>query len=212
MFKQAHLKMIKELVIGAGISDEAVIRAMWEVPRHVFVDAPLQREAYSGKALPIGFGQTISHPTTVAVMTSLLKARNGAKILEIGTGSGYQAAVLAAMGCQVISVERIRELAIKARQRLETLGYFSVAVIIGDGSLGYSPRAPYDGIIVTAASPEIPGVLLEQLAEGGQLIIPVGTLEQQDLWMIQKKDGKYLEALVQNFKFVPLRGRKGWQL
>ncbi len=212
MFKQAHEKMIQELVIGAGIQDERVIRAMWEVPRHYFVDSPLQRQAYSGKALPIGYGQTISHPTTVAVMTSLLNIRPGAKILEIGTGSGYQAAVLAAMGCQVVSIERIRELALKARQRLEALGYYAVAVVIGDGSLGYPARSPYDGIIVTAASPEVPSELLKQLAEGGRLIVPVGTLEQQDLWIVEKKDGKYLEAVVENFKFVPLRGRKGWEL
>ncbi len=212
MYQQYRQQMVNNLVKEAGITDEGVINAMLAVPRHQFVDGPLQQQAYSGKALPIGFGQTISHPTTVAVMSSLLRVSSGSKVLEIGTGSGYQAAVLAAMGAQVITVERIRELAVKARHRLEALGYYQVAVIFGDGSLGYPPRSPYDGIIVTAASPTIPEALLKQLNEGGRLLVPVGTLEQQDLWIIEKKNGKYLEQVVENFKFVPLRGRKGWQL
>ena len=212
MYKRFREEMVHKLVVDAGITDPAVIHAMLEVPRHQFVDPPLQRQAYSGKALPIGYGQTISHPTTVAVMSSVLQIKPGDKILEIGTGSGYQAAVLAAMGAQVVSVERVRELAQKARQRLETLGYFRVAVIIGDGSLGYPARAPYDGIIVTAASPNIPEALLGQLKDGGRLVIPVGSLEQQNLKIVMKKNGKYLEHILENFKFVPLRGRKGWQL
>ncbi|MBN2366905.1 MAG: protein-L-isoaspartate(D-aspartate) O-methyltransferase [Calditrichaeota bacterium] len=210
MYERLREAMVKKLVVEAGIQNPAVISAMRRVPRHVFVDAALGHQAYGNGSLPIGFGQTISHPTTVAVMSSLLDIQGGEKVLEIGTGSGYQAAVLAEMGAKVFTIERIQELANRSRTLLEKLGYYSIAVKIGDGTLGWNEFAPYDRIIVTAGAPAIPENLAGQLNENGKLIIPVGKPDAQKLNLIEKKDGQLSLQTVPFRRFVPLIGQKGW--
>jgi len=204
--------MVKELVIGAGIRDPRVIDAFRKVPRHLFVDPAIRSQAYSGKSLPIGYGQTISHPTTVAIMTEMLELQGDEKVLEVGTGSGYQTAILAELADRVFSVERIQALAVKARHILEGLGYYRVAITVGDGSLGWAAHAPYDRILVTAGSPAVPPALIQQLNRGGRLIIPVGDENHQILKVIEKTDSGFTEVELEAFKFVPLIGRKGWQL
>ncbi len=212
MYESLRQKMVAEWVIGAGITDPRVIAAMERVPRHRFVDSGLAHQAYSGSSLPIGFGQTISHPTTVAYMSQLLQISGGEKILEIGTGSGYQAAVLAAMGAKVFTIERVPELARRARALFEALGFYTLAVRTGDGSLGWSQHAPYDRIVVTAASPKIPGTLLRQLQDGGKLIIPVKDSGEVQL-VVATREQEDVRISYQKFRnFVPLIGREGWDL
>jgi protein-L-isoaspartate(D-aspartate) O-methyltransferase len=172
MFDRRRTAMVRKYVVDRGITDERVIAAMLKIPRHLFVDQTFVHEAYKDKALPIGYGQTISHPTTVAYMTQLLELTGSERVLEIGTGSGYQAAVLAAMGVKVYSIERIPELAQRARTIFDQIGYYTIGVKIGDGTLGWTAHAPYDRIIITAASPDIPETLLRQLAEQGRMVIP----------------------------------------
>ena len=203
-------KMVENFVIGAGITDPVVISAMRKVPRHVFVDAALSHQAYQGSSLPIGFGQTISHPTTVALMSQLLKISGGEKVLEIGTGSGYQAAVLAEMGANVFTIERIPELAKRTQKVLESCGYFSVALRIGDGSVGGNELAPYLRIIVTAGAPVLPENLLLQLDAQGHLLVPVGELQNQKLCIVKKLAGEVIKKEEEWRNFVPLIGEKGW--
>jgi protein-L-isoaspartate(D-aspartate) O-methyltransferase len=210
MYERHRINMVEDFVLRAGITDEKVIRAMQKVPRHLFVDPAIRHQAYQAGSLPIGFGQTISHPTTVAMMSQLLNIVNGEKILEIGTGSGYQAAVLAEMGAKVYSLERIAGLGNQTRQLLEKLGYHSVAVRVGDGTLGWNEFAPYDRIIVTAGAPAIPENLIGQLAEGGRMIIPVGNSDRQRLQVIDKVEGEIVVEQVESRNFVPLVGEKGW--
>ncbi len=212
MFESLRQKMVAELVVGAGITDPRVIAAMEKVPRHRFVDSGLAHQAYSGRSLPIGFGQTISHPTTVAFMSQLLQISGGEKVLEIGTGSGYQAAVLAAMGAKVFTIERVPELAWRAREIFEQLGYYTIAVRTGDGSLGWSQHAPYDRIVVTAASPKVPKTLLQQLKDGGKLLIPVSSADEVQL-VVATREQDEVRITYQKFRnFVPLIGREGWEL
>ncbi len=212
MFEKQRQEMVQKYVIEAGITDARIVEAMRKVPRHEFVEEALKFQAYSGKSLPIGFGQTISHPTTVARMTQALQLRKGERILEIGTGSGYQAAILAMMGAKVFTIERIPALAQKARKIFEKLGLYSIAVQIGDGSKGWTEFAPYDGIMVTAASPDIPGSLVNQLKLNGRLILPVGDREKQQLKIIVRKKEE-LEIISGGVhSFVPLIGREGWKL
>lgn len=212
MYERQRNLMVKKFVIGAGINNPAVVAAMGRVPRHAFVDPALGHQAYEGGSLPIGFGQTISHPTTVALMSHLLDIKGGEKILEIGTGSGYQSAVLAEMGAKIYTIERITELANRTRHLLEKLGYFSIAVRSGDGTLGWNEFAPYNCIIVTAAAPEVPENLVKQLAATGKLIMPIGSADQQKLVLIEKNDGE-IRVRKENWRsFVPLIGEKGWVL
>ena len=192
-----------------GISDERVLDAMATVGRHHFVLSPFVSRAYEDTALPIAQTQTISQPYTVAYMTQELRVGKDSKVLEIGTGSGYQAAILATMGCRVFTVERHMELHLQARKLMEKLGY-RVATRCGDGTVGWSEFAPYEGIIVTAAAPNVPDALLQQLAEGGRLVIPVGDLDAQSLRIISKEGGKFHVREDAGFKFVPLIGKKGW--
>ena len=171
-------KAMVELLRKRGIKDENVLRAMEKVPRHLFVPEAFIHYAYEDSALPIGFYQTISQPYTVALMTEALEVKPGDKILEVGTGSGYQAAILAEMGAKVFTIERFEELLKTALETLSKLGY-NVIGMVGDGSIGWSEFAPYDGIIVTAAAPKIPKSLVNQLKVNGHLVIPIGDLEVQ---------------------------------
>jgi protein-L-isoaspartate(D-aspartate) O-methyltransferase len=187
-----------------GISDEEVLRAIDTVPRHLFMDPAFLSHAYVDKAFPISSGQTISQPYTVAVQTSLLRVKKRDKILEIGTGSGYQAAVLAAMGAKVYTIERFRELFLKAQIIFTTLGY-SADFFYGDGYVGKPQYGPFDGIIITAAAPLIPEALLSQLKTGGRLVVPVGTSESQVMTVVERTGPEsYEHSEHGNFIFVPM--------
>lgn len=193
-----------------GIEDQNVLSAIRAVPRHQFVDTALENRAYEDTALPIGAGQTISQPYTVAAQTELLKVEKGNKILEIGTGSGYQAAILCHMGADVYSVERHEKLYHAAKKILNDLGY-RPNLKLGDGTVGWSAYAPYDGIVVTAGAPVVPEDLVEQLNVGGRLIVPVGSQSSQVMVRITRvSENEYDEERLQHFKFVPLIGEKGW--
>lgn len=195
-----------------GIDNPRVLQAMRKVPRHYFVAPGMEMQAYDEKALPIGFGQTISHPYTVALMTQILNPNAGERILEIGTGSGYQAAILCELGCHVYSIETIRELALRAEKVLKKLGCNYRALIrIGDGSLGWVAHAPYDAILFTAGTPEEPDHLFAQLKEEGRLLVPVGNKEEQILTLYVKEKQKIRKTEIQKLRFVPLKGAHGWQ-
>ncbi len=203
-------KAMVELLRKRGIKNENVLKAMEKVPRHLFVPEALIHYAYEDSALPIGCSQTISQPYTVAFMTEALEIKPGDKILEVGTGSGYQAAILAEMGAKVFTIERIEELLKTALETLSKLGY-DVIGTVGDGSVGWSEFAPYDGIIVTAAAPKIPKSLIKQLKINGRLVIPIGDLEIQELYIVKKIDEGKLDIKKKfGFKFVPLIGKEGW--
>lgn len=207
-FNDERLEMV-ELLKERGITDEKVLQAMAKIERHVFVLEPFVNRSYEDTALPIGKQQTISQPYTVAFMTQELNPKPGAKILEIGTGSGFQAVILAELGCRVFTMERHLELLFQARKVFERLGY-RIASRGGDGTIGWAEFAPYDGIIVTAAAPEVPGSLLKQLADGGKLVIPVGDLDVQNLKVITKVGEQFDTKELRGFKFVPLIGKQGW--
>jgi protein-L-isoaspartate(D-aspartate) O-methyltransferase len=192
-----------------GIVHEGLLRAMGKVERHLFVSEPFVNRSYDDTALPIAKQQTISQPYTVAFMTQELAPKAGAKVLEIGTGSGYQAAILAEMGCKVYTIERHVDLLLQARKMFEKFGY-RIGSKAGDGTIGWTDFAPYDGIVVTAAAPDVPDPLMKQLADGGRLVIPVGDLDMQDLHVITRTGDLYEKKVVKGFKFVPLIGKKGW--
>ncbi len=209
-FAREREMMVRYQLASRGIRDPRVLEAMGSVPRHLFVPAEYADDAYADGPLPIGEGQTISQPYMVAWMTELLALTGQEKVLEIGTGSGYQAAILSLLADEVTSIERSAELAAEARERLRRLGCRNVEVIEADGSGGYPERAPYEGIIVTAGAPEIPSPLKEQLADGGRLVIPVGASSMQEL-VLAIRDGD--EVVLRNLgscAFVPLVGRYGW--
>jgi protein-L-isoaspartate(D-aspartate) O-methyltransferase len=203
-------RMVREQLERRGVRDARVLAAMRRVPRHLFVPAAQQDAGYDDRALPIGEGQTISQPYMVAVMTAELALTETARVLEIGTGSGYQAAVLAAIAAEVISMERRADLATRARTVFETLGIRNVEVVIGDGSAGYPSRAPYDAIVVTAGAPRVPPALPAQLAIGGRLVVPVGTPSHQDLVILSRRPDGYDQRLGDACVFVPLIGEGGW--
>lgn len=209
-FKQRRRRLVDTLA-EKGIKDQRVLEAFNIVPRHVFVDTALQDRAYKDTALPIGKNQTISQPYTVARQTELLEVKPGEKVLEIGTGSGYQAAILCELGGEVYTIERHKKLYIKARDTLKELGY-SVRFKLGDGTLGWSAYAPYDAIVVTAGAPVVPDDLVDQLALNGRLVVPVGGEKRQEMVRIIKiREDEYEEERYSDFKFVPLIGEKGWQ-
>ncbi|MDW7694882.1 protein-L-isoaspartate(D-aspartate) O-methyltransferase [Flammeovirgaceae bacterium SG7u.111] len=194
-----------------GIYDEHILNAFMEVPRHFFLDSAFENHAYEDKAFGIGEGQTISQPYTVAVQTSLLDIKKSDKVLEIGTGSGFQACILAEMGCQLFTIEYNRKLYSKARKMLDRLGYSS-HITCGDGSKGLPLYAPFDKILVTAGAPMVPKALVEQLAVGGVLVIPVGDRQIQKMLKITKvEEGKIKKEEYGDFSFVKLRGKQGWQ-
>lgn len=202
-------KLVKKLA-EKGIKDERVLAAIQKVPRHVFFENALLEHAYQDKAFPIGEGQTISQPYTVAFQSEKLEIKPGDKVLEIGTGSGYQACVLVEMGARVYTIEYNRKLYETTRELLPQMGY-KPYFFYGDGSKGLPAKAPFDKIIVTAGAPIVPSALTEQLTEGGILIIPVGDREKQVMLSIRKKQGELLREEFANFAFVPLLGESGWK-
>lgn len=196
----------------SGISDLRVLRALANVPRHWFLESAFLGHAYQDKAFSIGEGQTISQPYTVAFQTQLLQLQPGQKVLEIGTGSGYQAAILAEMDVKVFSIEYNRKLHDRAKQLIKKMGYQNIQLFFGDGSLGLAGFAPFDGILVTAGAPSVPNTLVAQLAAGGRLVIPVGSqAAQQMLRLTVQADGQVKTETFNNFVFVPLLGRFGWE-
>ncbi|WKU18070.1 protein-L-isoaspartate(D-aspartate) O-methyltransferase [Fervidibacter sacchari] len=203
--------MVEYQLRRRGIKDERVLQAFLKVPRHKFVRPQDMWHAYEDYPLAIGYGQTISQPYMVAIMTELLELKGHERVLEIGTGSGYQAAILAELAKEVFTIERIPELAKKAEKVLRELGYNNVKVIIGDGSKGLPEFAPYDGIIVTAAAPKLPQPLLEQLKDGGRLVIPVGSRKLQDLLRITRIGNEFKTENFGPCLFVPLIGEEGWK-
>lgn len=197
-------------VITRGISSPRVIWALRQVPRELFVPEGLVDEAYEDKPLAIGFGQTISQPSIVALMTELAELEGHQRVLEIGTGSGYQAAILALLAGEVITIERYAPLALQAAKRLSALGIWNVFYLVGDGTLGWPEGAPYDRIIVTAAAPKIPPPLWEQLADPGIMVLPLGNRSEQTLMRLEKKNGQTVFRQVVACRFVPLIGQFGW--
>ena len=209
-YERARLKMVDEQLAARGIKDPRVLSAMGRVPRHLFVEEALRDRAYGDHSLPIGERQTISQPYMVALMTESLALKGTERVLEIGTGSGYQTAVLAELAARVFSIERIAGLAEKARRILASLGYRNVAVKIFDGTYGWKDQSPFDVIVVTAGSPEVPAPLTEQLKEGGRMIIPVGDRTTQVLKRIVKTPSGIETASITGCVFVPLIGGHGW--
>jgi protein-L-isoaspartate(D-aspartate) O-methyltransferase len=210
--KRLRDKMVREQLERRGIRDERVLNAMRILPRHLFVQDALAAKAYTDAPLPIGEGQTISQPYVVALMSEALELQPGMKVLEIGTGSGYQAAVLAEMGAEVYTVERIRKLFFAARKRFVDMRMFSVKLKLDDGTMGWKDEAPFDRIIVTAGGPEVPGPLVDQLSDDGRLIIPVGgTRRSQRLVVVTKQGGVVSESDMGGVTFVDLVGTHGWE-
>jgi len=208
----ARKRMVAKHILARGITDEAVIKIMEKVPRHLFVEEALQSQAYSDYPLPIGEKQTISQPYIVAAMTAALELKGNERVLEIGTGSGYQAAVLSRLVAHVYSVERLPSLARRARRILDSLHYSNVHITVADGTCGWSEQAPFDAIIVTAAAPSVPQLYKDQLAVGGRLVIPVGGESSQVLKRIVRTTADtFSEENVLDCRFVPLIGKHGWK-
>jgi len=204
-YDQERQLMVEKQIKQRGVVDPQLLDAMLKVPRHLFVPENLVSLAYNDTPLPIGYGQTISQPYIVALMTDSLKVEEGFKVLEIGTGSGYQAAVLAEIGCQVFTVEVIKILADTAQERLKSLGYPEINVRWGDGYFGWKEEAPFDSIIVTCAIDHLPPPLIEQLKEGGKMVIPVGPpYSLQTLWLFTKENGQLTSENLGGVIFVPL--------
>lgn len=209
-YEQARNQMVKSQIVRRGLRDERLLAAFESIPRHLFVPEEYRYAAYDDNPLPIGFSQTISQPYIVALMTDLLKLKGDECVLEIGTGSGYQAAILGMMANEVHTVELLPELATDADKLLKELGFDNVHVHIGDGSLGWPETAPYKGILVAAAAPQAPNTLLDQLVEGGRLILPVGGRGMQNLEVWEKEGYKFKNEVETAVAFVPLRGEEGW--
>ena len=211
VFTREREKMVEEQLVRRGITSERVLGAMRRIPRHRFVEEGLQHRAYGDYPLPIGEEQTISQPYIVALMTSLLELTGREKVLEIGTGSGYQTALLAELSRRVCSVERLPRLAERARRLLETLGYANIWIRVGNGALGWSDEAPFDRILVAAAGPSVPPPLIERLGEGGRLVAPVGDAESQALTLVERRAGEVRTRAVGDCRFVPLVGKYAWE-
>ena len=203
--------MVDEQLVPRGIQDPKTLEAMRKVPRHLFVEEAMKDQAYGDFPLPIGRGQTISQPYIVALMTQALGLKGHESVLEIGTGSGYQAAILSRICEKVYTVERIDSLLVQARKVFDSLHYLNILTKLDDGTNGWLEYAPYDAIIVTAGGPKVPDPLLEQLADPGTLVIPVGDRGVQDLRSVTKKDGKITEKTIEFVRFVSLVGDHGWK-
>lgn len=210
-FATARNRMVESQLVSRGIKDTRVLETMRKVPRHRFVEEALVSQAYNDHPLPIGEKQTISQPYMVALMTEALELQGDEKILEIGTGSGYQTAILAELAEKIYSIERIRPLSIKARRILDELGYFNVVLKVGDGTVGAKEEAPFNSIIVTAGSPEIPQPLVDQLAMGGRLVVPVGDKYTQSLMSVVRTKEGIIKTDLGGCRFVNLLGRHGWK-
>jgi protein-L-isoaspartate(D-aspartate) O-methyltransferase len=210
---EARALMVKKQLARRNISDPRILEAMGKIPRHRFVEASLWDSAYEDRPLPIGYNQTISQPYIVAFMTQALKLPQDQQgtVLEVGTGSGYQAAILSQLAANVYSIERIEPLAVKARQILLDLGIANVEIKVSDGGYGWPEHAPYDGIIVTAAAPEIPAPLTVQLKNSGILVAPIGPRHQQVLLRVQRQGDEIKEERLAPVAFVPLLGEHGWE-
>ncbi len=204
-------RMVEDQLAARGVRDPRVLEAMRKVPRHRFVEEALRDRAYGDHPLPIGDGQTISQPYMVGAMTQLLRLAGPEKVLEIGTGSGYQTAILAELARRVCSIERLPGLAAAARRILEELGYTNAVVRTGDGTYGWPDEAPFDRILVTAGAPAVPTPLFQQLAEGGRLVVPVGDPQSQTLHVVEKLDGQMRTSTDCGCVFVKLVGRYGWE-
>ncbi|HHB75922.1 MAG TPA: protein-L-isoaspartate(D-aspartate) O-methyltransferase [Desulfobulbus sp.] len=202
--------MVDEQLVPRGIVDPATLAAMRQVPRHEFVDDAMGSKAYGDHPLPIGSGQTISQPYIVALMTQALGLSGREKVLEIGTGSGYQAAVLSRVCARVYTIERIDSLLVRARKIFDRLHYLNIISRIDDGTIGWPDEAPFDDILVTAGGPEIPQPLIDQMADPGRMVIPIGSREVQELQLVQKQDGQISVESIEYVRFVNLIGSHGW--
>jgi len=211
-YEVACRKMVETQIAHRGIRDERTLDAMRTIPRHLFVDEAMWDQAYNDYPLPIGEKQTISQPYIVALMTEALKLEPKDRVLEIGTGSGYQTAILATIAEWVYTIERIRALAIRARKTLDHLHLYNVSLRIGDGTVGWEEYRPYDAIIVTAGSPDVPQPLVNQLADGGRLVIPVGDRYSQTLYRLTKKEEELKKEDLGGCRFVDLVGNHGWRV
>jgi protein-L-isoaspartate(D-aspartate) O-methyltransferase len=210
-YGHARHEMVETQIRKRHVTDGRVLECLERVPRHEFIPAEFRDRAYEDAPLPIGEGQTISQPYIVAAMTAALRLQGNERVLEIGTGFGYQAAVLACLAREVFTMEFRAELATEAAERLARLGYTNAHVHCGDGTLGLPDFAPYDAILVAAAAPSVPVPLLAQLAESGRMIVPVGGVENQDLRLIQRSHGSFLTTMLEPCRFVPLVGAHGWK-
>lgn len=210
-FSRERNRMVDDQIAARGMGDARVLAAMRRVPRHLFIPAELRGYAYDDHPVQIGCGQTISQPYMVAAMTGLLRLKPGDRVLEVGTGSGYQAAILAEMAATVISIERHAQLAERARERLEQLGYANITVLVGDGTVGCPEEAPFDAILVTAGGPVTPAALKQQLAVGGRLVCPVGPRDMQQLVTVVRTEEGLDEEIGMSCVFVPLVGEEGWE-
>ena len=210
-YEMARARMVEEQLVQRGVTDERVLGAMRRVPRHLFVEGPLRDRAHGDHPLPIGEEQTISQPYIVGFMTQLLELRGQEKVLEVGTGSGYQTAVLAELARRVCTIERLPRLAERARALLEQLGHDNVWVRVGSGILGWPDEAPFDRILVTAGGPSIPPPLFQQLGEGGRMVVPVGDVANQTLTVVEKVRGEMKTRPCGDCKFVKLVGKYAWE-
>lgn len=210
-YTRARKRMVQEQLVGRGINDARVLQAMAEVPRHLFVERDLWDQAYEDRPLPIGASQTISQPYIVALMLEALSLTGVERVLEIGTGSGYAAAVLSQLCAAVYSIETVKDLGVKARSLLDGLGYKNVSILAGDGTLGWEERSPYDAILISAAAPCIPRPLLQQLKTPGYLVLPMGEKELQTLVRIRKDNTGIREDYFGECHFVKLKGAYGWE-
>ncbi|MGD0843037.1 MAG: protein-L-isoaspartate(D-aspartate) O-methyltransferase [Geobacteraceae bacterium] len=210
-FENARKRMIESQIVARGINDSRLIDAMMKIPRHIFVEEAMAAQAYSDSALPIGEKQTISQPYMVALMTEMLHLTGTEKVLEIGTGSGYQTAILARLAARVYTIERIRTLALKARKALDSLGLLNINLRIEDGTCGWEAEAPFDAIVVTAGAPDVPRHLIDQLDIGGRVVIPIGNQSEQLLVRFTKgADGSVTREESVTCRFVKLIGQFGW--
>jgi protein-L-isoaspartate(D-aspartate) O-methyltransferase len=210
-FREARHQMVETQIRKRHVNDSRVLQCLEDIPRHEFVPAEFRERAYEDSPLPIGEGQTISQPYIVAAMTAALRLQGTERVLEIGTGFGYQAAVLACLAREVFTVEFRAELATQASERLARLGFANVHVHCGDGTLGLREFAPYDAMLVAAAAPSVPAPLLEQLADGGRMIVPVGGVENQELRLIERNGDTLRTTILEPCRFVPLLGAYGWK-